>query len=167
MYLIVDKKTNDILHMSNSFPGEERKPEEIFPAFDARTMEFGRAPEQFIPVKFAIHKGVVKDLDPPKPPAAESLEESKAKALKAFSDALLAHRREQFPDHQLLNAGLGIYEDDRVASIKEAVQAYRDEYHRLEKEVAKAKSHKDLGALVPAFPSHSPSSKSKTTRKAK
>ncbi len=167
MYLIVDKKTNNILHMSNSFPGEDRKPEDLFPSFDAKTMEFGRAPEQLIPVKFAIQKGVVKDLDPAKPQPEDSLDQSKEKALKTFSDALLAHRRERFPDHQLLNAGLGIYEDDRVNAIKEAIEAYREEYHRLEKEVAKAKSHKDLGALVPAFPADAQGAKSKASRKTK
>ena len=43
MYLIINKKTKDILHMSNSFPGEDRKPEDIFPSFDPASMEFGRS----------------------------------------------------------------------------------------------------------------------------
>lgn len=167
MYLIVNKKTKDILHMSNSFPGEDRKPEELFPGFDPSTMEFGRAPDQHIPVKFTIQKGVVKELDPAKAETADSLDQAKEKALKAFSDSLISHRRDHFPDYQLLNVGLGIYEEDRAQSIRNAVQAYREEYHRLEKEVAKAKSMKDLGAIVPAFPPHGSASPNKSTRKTK
>ena len=79
MYLIVDKKTKEILYMCNSFPGEEKKPEEIFPSFDPKTMEFGRSPEQYIPVNFTIRDGVVEDATPA-PQAAAAPRETIAQA---------------------------------------------------------------------------------------
>ena len=153
MYLIIDKKTKAILHMSNSFSGEEKKPEEIFPSFDAATMVFGRAPEQFIPVSFAIENGVVKDLAP-EPAAAprETIAQARARTLNEFSEVALGTRRQLIPDHELMNAGLGIYEDDRVQSIRATVQAFRDEYHRVEAVVTKAKSVKELEAIKPSYP---------------
>jgi hypothetical protein len=64
----------------------------------------------------------------------------------------LTLRRQLVPDHQLLNAGIGLYDDDRSQSLRDTVQAFRDEYHRLEGLVAKAKSVKELDAIKPAFP---------------
>jgi hypothetical protein len=152
MYLIVDKETKAILHMSNSFPGEDKKPEEIFPSFDPATMDFGRAPEQFIPVHFTIEDGVVKDMAPPAVSPPETIVEARERILRGFSDASLSNRQQLIPDYQLLNAGLGIYEPDRTQAMKETVQAFRDEVHRLEKAVAEAKSIQELEAIKPSFP---------------
>jgi len=167
MYLIVDKKTKAILHMSNSYPGEDKKPEDIFPTFDATSMDFGRAPEQFIPVHFAIVDGVVKDLEPAKAPPAETLAQARDRMLRVFSDLSLSLRRQVLPDHQLLNAGIGLYDEDRTQGLRETVQAFRDEFHRLEGEVAKAKSVKDLDAIKPAFPTALVVPKIKAARKTK
>ena len=153
MYLFVDKKTNAVLHVANASPGDERKPEELFRAFDPATMQVGHAPDDFIPARFKIEAGVVKDLDPP-PTAAppETLEQAKARKLRKFSTQALALRAQLIPDHQLLNAGLGLDDDDWVQSLRSTVQAFRDEYHRLAAAVAKATSIKELEALQPAFP---------------
>jgi hypothetical protein len=51
-----------------------------------------------------------------------------------------------------MNAGLGIYDDDRVRAIRETVQAFRHEVHRLEKAAAKAKPIKELEAIKLSFP---------------
>jgi len=167
MYLIVDKKTNAILHMSNSFPGEDKKPEEIFPSFDAATMVFGRAPEEYIPVHFAIEKGVVKDLDPPPQAPPETLEHARWRRLLGFHDQSMTLRRLLIPDHQMLNAGVGLYDDERTQTIRDTVQAFRDEVHRLEAAVAKAGTMKALAAIKPSFPTavvapkHKPSPKTK------
>jgi len=152
MYVIVDKKTKAILHMSNSMPGQDRKPEEIFPSFNAATMDFGRAPDQFVPVKFAIENGVIKDLAPVAAAPAETLTQARDRVLRAISDASLSTRNQLVPDYQLLNAGLGIYDADRTQSIKSTVQAFRDEVHRVEKLVADAKSVKELEDIKPSFP---------------
>ena len=167
MYLIVDKKTQAVLHMSNSYPGEDKKPEDIFPTFDAATMDFGRAPEQFIPVHFAIIDGVVKDLQPAQAAPAETLSQARDRMLLVFSDLSLALRRQVLPDHQLLNAGIGLYDEERTQSLRDTVQAFRDEFHRLQGEVAKAKSVKDLDAIKPAFPAALVVLKVKAARKTK
>src|SRR5215471_21473386 len=106
MYLIIDKKTKAILHMSNSLPGQERKPEEIFPSFNPATMEFGRSPEQFIPVNFAIENGVVKNLDDMVAAAVptETLAQARQRIVSGFTDASFSSRKQLIPDYQLLNA---------------------------------------------------------------
>jgi hypothetical protein len=152
MYLIVDKKTKAILHMSNSFPGEDKKPEEIFPSFNPSTMDFGRSPEQFIPAHFTIENGVVKDLAPPAAAPPETLAQARERVVRGFTDAALASRRMLIPDHQLMNAGLGMYDDARVQAIRATVQAFRDEVNRLEASAAKATSIQELEALKPSFP---------------
>lgn len=153
MYLIVDKTTHAILHMSNAYPGEDKKPQDLLAGFDAATMDFGVSPEPYIPARFKIEAGVVKDLDPP-PTAAppETLEQAKARKLRKFSTLALALRAQLIPDHQLLNAGLGLDDDDWVQSLRSTVQAFRDEYRKLAAAVADAKSIKELEALQPAFP---------------
>jgi len=152
MYLIIDKKTKAVLHMSNSMPGEDRKPEEIFPRFDRATMDFGRSPDQFIPVHFAIENGVVKDQAPVLAAPRENLAQARQRVLRGFTDASLSARNQLIPDYQILNAGLGIYDADRTQAIKETVQAFRDEGHRLQKLVADAKSVQELEAIKPSFP---------------
>ena len=49
MYVIVDKATQAVLHMSNSYPGEDREPKELMPGFDPATMDFARSPSQALP----------------------------------------------------------------------------------------------------------------------
>lgn len=167
MYLIVNKKTKEILHMSNSLPGEDKKPEDIFPSFDAAKMDFGRAPEQYIPVRFAIEKGVVKDLDPAPVTPAETITQARERKLREFSDMSLSLRRHLIPDYQLMNAGMGVYEEDRVQSYRVTVDSFRNEYHRLEAAVSKAKTVKELEAIKPSFPKTIVVPKSKTVRKTK
>jgi hypothetical protein len=167
MYLVVDKKTKDILHMSNSLPGEDKKPRDVFPSFDPATMEFGRAPEQYIPVRFAIEKGVVKDLDAAPAERAETIAQARERVVRALTDAAVSSRRMLIPDYQLMNAGLGLYDEDRVQAIRDTVQAFRDEVNRLEKLTAKAKSVKELGAITPSFPTAIARPKAKPAPKAK
>lgn len=152
MYLFVDKKTNAVVHVANASPGDDRKPEDIFPAFDPATMSVGRATEAFIPAHFAIENGVVKDLDRPAAAPAETLAQARERKLREFSGLGLALRARLIPDHQLLNAGLGLYDDDRVQGLRATVQAFRDEYQRMEAKVARAGSLKELDVLQPAFP---------------
>lgn len=155
MYVIIDKTTQAVLHMSNSWPGEDRKPEDLLPGFDPATMVFGRAPEQYLPMRFVIEGGVVRDLDAPPPPAAaakEDLAQLRAKAVERINAQALAMRAQLVPDYQLVNAGLGLYAGPRVASYRATVEAFRNEVVRLEAAIAKARSAKEIDALQPNFP---------------
>lgn len=157
MYLIIDKKTHAILHMSNAMGGQDAKPEDLLPGFDAKTMVFGRAPEPRIPVRFDIEDGVVVDLDAPATavtaaPAAETLEQARARKRADLTGQALALRAAIVPDYQMLNAGLGLYDTARVAKIKATVDAFRDEVKRIEVLIDKARTVKEIDALVPAFP---------------
>jgi hypothetical protein len=149
MYLFVDKKTQAVLHVANASPGDDRKPGEIFRNFDPATMDFGRAPDDFIPVRFAIRDGVVVDLNPPQ---KETLDQARARKKRELTAQALALRSAIAPDYQLLNAGLGIYDEGRVASLKATVNAFRDEVTRLEGKIAAAKSIADVNALTAKFP---------------
>jgi hypothetical protein len=51
-----------------------------------------------------------------------------------------------------MNAGIGLYDEERVQAIRATTQAFREEYQRLEAAVAKAKSVKELEAITPSFP---------------
>lgn len=157
MYLIIDKTTRAILHMSNAMPGEDKSPQDLLPGYDAKTMVFGVAAQPFIPARFDIVDGVVVDLDPaPMTAAAESrpdtLAQLRKRKLQQLSGQAMAERQTLVPDYQLLNAGLGLYDDARLQSLRATVNAFRTEMQRLQAAVAKARSAKELDALVPAFP---------------
>jgi len=149
MYLFVDKKTQAVLHVANASPGDKRKPEEIFRGFDPKTMEVGRAADDFIPVRFAIRDGAVVNLDPP---PTETLDQARARKKREFTAQALALRSALAPDYQLLNAGLGLYDETKAATLKATVNAFRDEVTRLEGLIAAAKSTADLDALTAKFP---------------
>lgn len=154
MYLVIDKKSKAILHMSNSFPGEQKAAKDVFPEFNPATMVFGRSPEQYVPTDFAIEDGVVMDLSPAAAAVeiVESIDQARRRKLAQFSEASFAARRELIPDHELMNAALGIYEAERVQSIRRTVEAFRNEYHRLAAAVGKAASPAELESIKAAFP---------------
>lgn len=160
MYLIVEKATQALLHMSNSFEGDAADPKLLFPAYDPETMVFGRFSEQRLPQHYEIRDGVVVDLDggapaivPPADLGAEDLRSARARVRAALTSQALAKRARLVPDYQLLNAGLGMYDEARVAAIRATVQAFRDEVNRLEARIAKARSVDALNTLKPEFPS--------------
>jgi len=157
MYLIIDKTSRAILHMSNVMPGEDKTPQDLLPGFDEQTMVFGVAAQSFVPARFDIIDGVVVNLDPaPMTAAAEpepdTLVQLRARKLQQFSGQAMAERQTLLPDFQLLNAGLGIYDDARLQTLRATVNAFRAEMKRLETAISKAKSAQELDALMPAFP---------------
>lgn len=155
MYVIIDKKSRAILHQSNSHPGEQKKPEELLTGFDAKTMVFGKSAEQFIPVHFEIKDGVVVNQDPvlkANAPPAETITRLRERKKKEITNRALFARSQLLPDYKLLNAGLGLYDDARVAAIRATVDAFRDEVNRVEAQIAKAKSAKELEAVHALFP---------------
>jgi hypothetical protein len=72
MYIIVDKKTNAIIHMFNSIPERGKRPEEIYP-FDRVSMAFGSSPEQSTPRSGSPSRMSVKDLTSVATPTVENL----------------------------------------------------------------------------------------------
>ena len=163
MYVVRDKQTGEILHLEQSVPGEKtRKADEVYPDFDPKTMEFGRADQPALPAWFTIERGKVREAAPPadqagdtpvEPTAPElSLAETKAMLLEHWSRLSLELRQELIPEHKVQNAALGVYDEERTAAIRDTMAAFRDEYHRLEEAVQKADSLQDLKRLRPRFP---------------
>src|SRR3954466_9466060 len=156
MYVVRNKKTKAVIHMVNSTPGVDLKPEEVFTGFDAKTMEIGRFSEQFLPSQFTIEDGVVISQDKQKAPG-EDLAELGGKELKVYklakaSRMAFEERQKLIPDHEMMNAALGIYPEKRTQQIQATVKAFRDEYKRFEAALDKAKSRKDVEALEPKYP---------------
>jgi hypothetical protein len=165
MFVIRDKKSKAVLHIQKRAPGEHRKPEEIFPGFDPKTMEFGRSEDNAIPAAFTIEDGIVKPEEPPAPEAkeekaaraakdapAQGLDELKEATLEQLSRLSFELRAKLLPDYKLQNAALGVYDEEKTQAIRDTTKAFRDEYLRLEALVKKAKSAKELQGLKANFP---------------
>ncbi|GAA0750913.1 hypothetical protein LRH25_31485 [Ideonella azotifigens] len=155
MNIIIDKRSHAVLFQVNVDAGRELKPEELFPGFDPKTMVFGRAPLPYVPARFEIRDGVVVDLDaPPLPaePVPETLAQARERKKQLLTGDALAQRSKLVPDYQLLNIGLGVYDETRVAGIKATVNAFRDEVNRVEAQIDKARTIKEVDALQPSFP---------------
>lgn len=143
MYVIRDKKSKAILHMLQSVPGESRDPEEIFPDFDAKTMEFGHSDGPGIPAWFTIDDGKVKRL-PPSNVEAElaalpsTLDQLKATAVEHLSRRSFELRQKLIPDHEPLNAALAIYNQNRTDAIGDTTLAFGVSALPLEASAARA-----------------------------
>jgi hypothetical protein len=149
MYVIRNKKTKALIQMANSVPGLDLKPEDLFRGFDPKTMEFGKYSEQHLPDDFEIEDGVVKSLDKE---AVVDLKTLKAQKLAAASRQGFEERLKLIPDHEMMNAALGVYPEKRTRQIQETVKAFREEYKRFEAALEKARSKKDVEALEPEYP---------------
>lgn len=149
MYVVRNKKTKALIQMANSVQGIDLKPEEVYRGFDPKTMEFGRYHEQHLPSEFEIVDGVVKSLE--KEPVVD-LKTLKAQKLAAASRQAFEERLKLVPDHEMMNAALGVYPEKRTKQIQETVKAFREEYKRFEAALEKARSKKDVEALEPKFP---------------
>jgi hypothetical protein len=159
MYVVRNKKTKEVIHMANSVPGEELKPEEVFRHFDPKTMEVGRYHEQHLPEHFTIENGVVKEsvkatrkVKAGKSAADQELKELKARKLAEASHRAFTERSKLIPEHELLNAALGIYDEKRTRQIQETVKAFREAYHHFEAALEKAKTKKTVEGLEPDYP---------------
>ncbi|HEY8212335.1 MAG TPA: hypothetical protein VIG99_32855 [Myxococcaceae bacterium] len=151
MYVVRNKKTKAIIHMVNSTPGVDLKPEEVFQGFDPKAMELGRFSEQYLPSKFTIEDGVV--ISQEKAPNEElDVKGLKAQKLSQASSRAFVERQKLIPDHEMLNAALGVYPEKRTRQIQETVKAFREEYKRFEAALEKARSRKDVETLEPKFP---------------
>jgi hypothetical protein len=149
MYVFVDKKSHALLHVASHAPDDKRPAAEFYDHYDPNTMEIAQAPDEYVPAKFAIKKGLVVDLEP-RP--AETLTNARARKLDEIKQQALTQRSAIAPDFQLLNAGLGIYEADRVQQLRDTVNAFRAEADRLEVLIGKAKTVADVDAIQAKFP---------------
>lgn len=163
MYVIRDKKTKVVLDMVQSPPGEDRKPKDVYPDFDAKTMEFGKSEEPAIPAWFTIENGIVKAVEPPADRAeadageaakspTPSIDELKASAIEYYSKLSMDLRQALIPDYKLQNAALGVYDDAETAAIRNTVKAFRDEFYRLKGAIESVKSVKGFKEVAPHFP---------------
>lgn len=149
MYVFVDKKSQALLHMVSHAPDDKRPPAEFYERYDPATMEIAHAPDDYVPAKFAIKKGIVVDLEA-RP--AETLAQARARRLDEIKLQALTQRTAIAPDYQLLNAGLGLYEADRVQQLRDTVNAFRTEVGRLEALIVKAKTVADVVVIEGKFP---------------
>lgn len=158
MYIVVSKKTKEILHMSNSLPGEDKTAEELMPDFNIETMEFGRCADQYIAEKFEIKNGVVKNIEDESAiqveteSKEESVVDARLRRLQEFEYLALSERNAILPDFKLQNVALGIYDEKKVNAIRATVEAFIKEHKRLEAAVNKARSVKNIDAIEAKFP---------------
>ena len=106
MYVFVDKKSHALLHVASHAPDDKRPPAVFYDRYDPTTMEIAHAPDDYVPAKFAIKKGIVVDLEA-RP--AETLVQARTRKLDEITLQALTQRTAIAPDYQLLNAALGIY----------------------------------------------------------
>ena len=149
MYVVRNKKTKELIHMMNSTPGVDLQPEQVLPHFDAKTMELGRFEHQYLPAEFTIEDGVVKEVGKDSGP---NLKDLKVLKLAAAARQSFQERQQLIPDHEVMNAALGIYPEKRTKQIQETVRAFRDAYKEFEAKLEKAKTKKDVETLEPKFP---------------
>ena len=69
-----------------------------------------------------------------------------------FSALAFEKRQAILPDFKLQNAALGVYDAQTVANYKATVQAFRDEFHRIEALLKKARSRKTIEAVTAQYP---------------
>lgn len=80
------------------------------------------------------------------------LKEYKKKMIERFSRTAFERRIGLLPDYKLQNASLGIYDQQTMAKIKATIEAFRDEFHRIEGLIKKAKSAKAIDAIKEKYP---------------
>lgn len=80
-----------------------------------------------------------------------TLEELKLQKISEFSAKSFEVRREILEDYKLMNASLGIYNQDELDLIKKIVTLFRDEFYRLKKECENAKDINELNSIMDKF----------------
>lgn len=81
-----------------------------------------------------------------------TLEEYKQKRIQYFSDLALSQRQTFLPDYKLQNAAIGLYDEAKVTIFKATVQAFKDEFTRLEGLVNQAADANAVDAITPNYP---------------
>jgi len=81
-----------------------------------------------------------------------NLDDYKQRKIQLISELSFKIRSDFLPDYKLQNAALGIYDEAKTAVIKATVQAFKDEYNRLEGLVMQAPDANAVDAITPNFP---------------
>ena len=81
-----------------------------------------------------------------------SIDEIKQQKKAYFSGLSLQKRSEILPDFKIQNALMGIYDEEITTRYKKIIEAFRKEYHRLEKVIDQARSLDELDRIKAEFP---------------
>lgn len=182
MRVIREKDNRNVLYIDHSKLTELVDGRELYTDFNPDTMEVGWTDKKHIPLHFEIQddgqiislseeqlvKRKLRQLNPEEKlvggkivgkPLEELIEDGivelerlKKDYLKQISRVSIEQRQNILPDYKLQNAALELYDDDTLSAIKATIQAFRNEYHRLEDQVRKASTLKKLKSLKPDFP---------------
>lgn len=79
------------------------------------------------------------------------LAEYKRRKLEEFSELSFELREEIIPEYQLVNSALGIYDPEKTNQIKKTVQAFREEYYRLKRQIEEAKDLLQVQAATESY----------------
>lgn len=182
MYIIRDKKTNEIKCVDRREKEPKLKASTIYPDFNAKTMEFGYTAENYLPARFHIDKkGIISEwtleekveAGLPELSALQklesgevvdksmeeiideklfTLEELKATKLEHFSALSFQLREVILPSYKLENAGLGVYDETKTANYRETVKAFKTEFSRIRNLINAADSATEIEKVKEAFP---------------
>lgn len=81
-----------------------------------------------------------------------TLEDVKKERIQYFSDLAFEKRRAIVPDYEMLNAALGIYDEQETAALKEIVRAFREEFYRLKNLIKNAATIEEIESIKDNFP---------------
>lgn len=80
------------------------------------------------------------------------LDEYKRRKIEEFSDLSFVIRRPIIPDYKLANVGMGIYNEAETKNIIATVQAFRDEFYNLKKQIEEAENVETINAIKENYP---------------
>lgn len=194
MYIVVDKKTKEVIHVNPAPLDQMLGDKDVYFKFDSSSMEVVRSGRSVLPERFEVRGGELVDLSASakgSPASAEmsdaervaegsiklardeklegekivkksigeqikegliSVADVKKERIRQFSIMALQLRAAILPDYKLQNAALGIYDVAVVASIRATVEAFRNEFYRLERMVNEAKDLNGIDAIKDNFP---------------
>lgn len=182
MYVIRKKDSKATIHIDSQPAHCLVSGSTIYPEFDEENMELGWTDKNYIPAYYDIDaegrlkeipieeaasrswhqlaptqelvdgKIVTKDEDRLIKEGLLDLAALKAQLAENVSRAAFEQRARLIPDYKLQNAALGVYADDRPEKYRATIAAFRDEVHRIEEAILRAKTAKELRSIRPNFP---------------
>jgi hypothetical protein len=80
------------------------------------------------------------------------LTEYKKQTIEEYSMLSFTIRDTIIPEYKLVNSGLGIYDESQTAEIKSTIQAFRDEFQRLQSAVEQAATVQEILTIKENYP---------------
>jgi translation elongation factor EF-G len=155
MYIVINKKTNEVL-WKNPAPLEQNlTPKEVWAKFDPDSMLIVKYTGQNIPEYWKVDKdsNIIELTQEEKISSGViKLEDIKQQAKAYYSGFSLYLRQQILPDYKLINCALNIYDTKTSTDIKNTVNLFREEYYRLEKLIDNATTINELNSLKENFP---------------